>query len=136
MANQREHRLIQDLAACGEAVLHAKEKTDLELEVARESAKTAAGAVQADHHATIEEPRQVLSAKFYKVSKFELDYDWIRSDGKRLKEDLWRAQVHEQELAQRLNQHVQALADIRQQVSQILKPRYFQRHDILQSLLI
>jgi DNA repair exonuclease SbcCD ATPase subunit len=49
-----------------------------------------------------------------------MDYDRIRSDGERLREDLQQAQIHEAELQQRLQQQAETLADVQQQVSQIL----------------
>jgi hypothetical protein len=68
--------------------LDAKQEGIHRLEALQESAKITADPTQADHQAKIEELRQALAAEGEKMSKLEMENDWICTDGERLQEDL------------------------------------------------
>jgi hypothetical protein len=122
-AGERENMISLELAECEKAVSETKEEAVLKLKAARDSARMTTDAMQADHHAKVEELCQTLATEIEKVSQLKMDNDWIRSDGERLQEYMQRVQIHEAELEQRLNQEAETLAEVQQQVSQTCDSR-------------
>jgi hypothetical protein len=122
-AGERENMIALELVECEKAVSETKEEAVLKLKAARDSARMTTDAMQADHHAKVEELCQTLATEIEKVSQLKMDNDWIRSDGERLQEYMQRVQIHEAELEQRLNQEAETLAEVQQQVSQTCDSR-------------